>query len=265
MKHDEFRRIVDHDLSGLVWDEAHRTEALRRMNGEERPIVKKKAYTALILAAVLIFGALTALAAGGMSSIIRLFGYDPDEQPYYSYHIIDEADLVKPVTQPFDSQWLDCEVSEMYWAEDALFVTISARAKDPSMVAVGKSYFTAGRTIHYQGKDMRWWDFRQQEGLTILQHMIPIRPGDAAPFTCREFTINHEEHDGTNSIIVYRFMNLSEEETALLQTGGTITLPMEINLYDGQKMSVMDEESTSISFTFPPMTMHPGPVHRAEW
>ncbi len=62
MKNEEFRELVDRDLSGLEWDERRRRNVLRALEGEERP-VKKISTTFLIAAAVLCLS-VTALAAG---------------------------------------------------------------------------------------------------------------------------------------------------------------------------------------------------------
>lgn len=261
MKHDEFQRLVDRDLSGLVWDERQRQRVLHAMNEEERPIVKKKAYTALILTAVLIFGTLTALAATvGLSTIGHLLGLSSDA---YEYHVIAEEEIVYPASQHCDSEWLSCEAGEMYWAEDGLYVMLTFSAKDPGQIALSSSYFNAGGTIPYQGKDMSWWEFRHQEGLTMLRYeMTSYRREAAGSFAGQKVSLYQNEHDGTNSTVVYHFPEVNEADAALLSSGGTLTLPLEIEKYDGINLSTLDTEHAQITIEFPPMNMQEGPRKR---
>ena len=62
MKNEEFRELVDRDLSGLEWDERRRRDVLRALEGEERPV--RKISTTFLIAAVVLCLSVTALAAG---------------------------------------------------------------------------------------------------------------------------------------------------------------------------------------------------------
>ena len=62
MKNNEFKELVDRDLSGLEWDERKRLRVLHAISEEERP-VKKISYTFILVAAILCIS-VTALAAG---------------------------------------------------------------------------------------------------------------------------------------------------------------------------------------------------------
>ena len=62
MKNEEFRELVDRDLSGLEWDERRRRNVLRALEGEERPV--RKISTTFLIAAVVLCLSVTALAAG---------------------------------------------------------------------------------------------------------------------------------------------------------------------------------------------------------
>ena len=63
MKNNEFKELVDRDLSGLEWDERKRLRVLRAVSEEERPMKKKISFTAILAAAILCIS-VTALAAG---------------------------------------------------------------------------------------------------------------------------------------------------------------------------------------------------------
>lgn len=62
MKNNEFKELVDRDLSGLVWDERKRRQVLHALSEEEKP-VKKVSATFILIAAVVCLS-VTALAAG---------------------------------------------------------------------------------------------------------------------------------------------------------------------------------------------------------
>ena len=62
MKNDEFRELVDQNLSGLVWDGRKRQKVLHAVSGEEKPV--KKISTTFVLIAAIICISVTALAAG---------------------------------------------------------------------------------------------------------------------------------------------------------------------------------------------------------
>ena len=53
MKNNEFKELVDRDLSGLEWDERRRRNVLRALEGEERPV--RKISTTFLIAAVVLF------------------------------------------------------------------------------------------------------------------------------------------------------------------------------------------------------------------
>ena len=62
MKNNEFQKLVDQNLSGLVWDERKRQKVLHALNEEEKPV--KKFSTTFILIAAIVCLSVTALAAG---------------------------------------------------------------------------------------------------------------------------------------------------------------------------------------------------------
>ena len=62
MKNNEFKELVDWNLSGLEWDERKRLRVLHAIDEEERP-VKKISYTFILVAAILCIS-VTALADG---------------------------------------------------------------------------------------------------------------------------------------------------------------------------------------------------------
>jgi hypothetical protein len=62
MKNNEFKELVDQNLSGLVWDERKRQKVLHALSEEEKPV--KKLSTTFILIAAIVCLSVTALAAG---------------------------------------------------------------------------------------------------------------------------------------------------------------------------------------------------------
>ena len=62
MKNNEFKELVDQNLSGLVWDERKRQKVHHAISEEEKPV--KKISTTFILVAAIVCLSATALAAG---------------------------------------------------------------------------------------------------------------------------------------------------------------------------------------------------------
>ena len=62
MKNNEFKELVDQNLSGLVWDERKRRKVLHALSEEEKPV--KKVSATFILIAAIVCLSVTALAAG---------------------------------------------------------------------------------------------------------------------------------------------------------------------------------------------------------
>ena len=85
----EFQKLVDHELSGLCWNERMRQKVLHSLNEEEKP-VKKKMTVGMVLALVLVLAGSLALAAGMMFSprydILKL----ADDALYDTYGISDD-------------------------------------------------------------------------------------------------------------------------------------------------------------------------------
>ena len=64
MKDKDFQQLVDHELSQLAWSDQQRMDTLRKMQKEERPVMKRKLSLVIIAVALLLTLTGTAVAAG---------------------------------------------------------------------------------------------------------------------------------------------------------------------------------------------------------
>ena len=104
----EFQKLVDHELSGLHWDERMRRNVLCSVQEEERP-VKRKMHFALAMVLILVLAGSLALAAGLMFSprydaakmadeaLLKAYGITDEMLPFFRRTVQEEgeADIVK--------------------------------------------------------------------------------------------------------------------------------------------------------------------------
>ena len=68
MKDKDFQQMVDHEFAQLEWTDQQRMDTLRKMNKEERPVMKRKFSVALVVTLLLLTLTGTAVAATGCRS-----------------------------------------------------------------------------------------------------------------------------------------------------------------------------------------------------
>ena len=98
----EFQKLVDHELSGLQWDERTRQRVLHAIPEEEKP-VKKKMTVGMVFALVLVLAGSLAVAAGMMFSprydalkladdaLYEAYGISDDLLPFFG-RVLNETD-----------------------------------------------------------------------------------------------------------------------------------------------------------------------------
>ena len=143
MKDNDFRQLVDHEFAALEWTDQQRMDTLRKMNKEERPIMKRKMHVALIVTLILLAISGTALAAGlniaGVQDFFNL-RHELSLKGMASAHEeafqINQSAVRKPSNQRHTSQIVDVNVKEVYRTNKAVYVFAIFTPKDKNVILI---------------------------------------------------------------------------------------------------------------------------------
>ena len=161
-----FRELADQELAALTFTDAQRQAALCRMQKEDSPVMKHKAFTAVILLAALLLMSAAALAVTmNLPSIQELIDQTDHRTREYDYEpfIIDSAAIVAPIHQRHTSQLVNVELHEAYITHEALYLTLHVAPIGDSVVLWDDA---APPTA--DGRPLRYFDLYREEGLTLL-------------------------------------------------------------------------------------------------
>ena len=166
MKNNDFRELVDREFSALEWTDAQRLCALRQMNKEEHPVMKRKAITALVLILSIVVMSATALAVTvGLPTIQQLINQSDRRTSEYDYEpftIVTEA-VVTPGNQRHTSQLMDVSLTQAYMTTEALYLTLHVKP-----AAVDAILWHDSVPLVMNGQEQRYFDLYRQEELTLL-------------------------------------------------------------------------------------------------
>ena len=141
MKDKDFQQLVDHEFAQLEWTDAQRMDTLRKMNKEERPVMKRKFQIALVFTLILLTLSGTALAAGLTIASIQDFFSLRDELALRdlaapSSFTVNQKEVRRPNNQRHTSEIVDFTVKEVYWTNKAVYVFGIMTPKDPNAVLI---------------------------------------------------------------------------------------------------------------------------------
>lgn len=128
MKDNDFRQLADHEFAQLNWTDRQRMDTLRKMQKEERPVIKRKLSVMLAITLLLLTITGTALAATyrGVSWFLTEQNCEPTT--------LDPELLMIPLEQNHTSKHLNVSVEDAYWDGNTLSIAIHVTASDPSMI-----------------------------------------------------------------------------------------------------------------------------------
>ena len=187
MKDNDFRQRVDREFASLIWTDEQHFAALRRMNKEEHPIMKRKAITALvlILSIVVMSAAAVAVTVGipGIQDLIDQHreGVPEHARQWYAPLSIDSAAVVVPGNQRHTSQLVDVELHEAYITDEALYLTLHVAPVGDNVVLWDDD---APPVI--DGHPRTYFDLYRQEELVLIDFMgFSLH----SPLNAHDFTI----------------------------------------------------------------------------
>lgn len=166
MKDNDFQQLVDREFASLTWTDTQRLAALKQMNKEEHPVMKRKAITALALViSIMVMSAAALAVTVGIPTIQELIDQTDHRTREYDYEpfIIDDAAVVTPSSQRHTSQLVSVELLEAYLTNEALYLTLHVAPIGENVVLWDD---TAPPTR--EGQKLRYFDLYREEGLTLL-------------------------------------------------------------------------------------------------
>lgn len=168
MKDKDFRQLVDHEFAQLNWTDRQRMDTLRKMQKEERPVMKRKLSVVLVAAMLLLTLTGTAVAAGlnvySLQDFFDQWFADENISDGFPTPIIDEAFIVTPVSQRHTSALVSVQVEQLYLSHEALYFTISYTPKAANTLLFG----TGLTSIELDGEEKDYWDLWNYEELSLL-------------------------------------------------------------------------------------------------
>ena len=172
MKDNDFRQLVDREFASLIWTDEKRLAALKRMNKEEHPIMKRKAITALVLiiSIVVMSAAAVAVTVGipGIQDLIDQHreGIPEHARQWYNPFSIDSAAVVVPENQRHTSRLVDIELHEAYITNEALYLTIHVAPVGDNVVLWDDDALPI-----VDGQPRTYFDMYREEELTLIDFM----------------------------------------------------------------------------------------------
>lgn len=169
MRDNDFQQLVDREFASLTWTDAQRLAALKQMHKEEHPVMKRKAFTALVLVISIMVVSAAALAVTvGIPTMQELIDQHRDRVPEESQYLfapftVDGAAVVPPENQRHTSRLVDVELHEAYITNEALYLTLHVSP-------IGENVVLWDDTAPpmKDGQELRYFDLYRKEGLTLL-------------------------------------------------------------------------------------------------
>lgn len=223
MKDKDFQQLIDREFALLEWTDAQRMHTLRKMNKEERPVMKRRFSVILVAALLLLTLTGTAVAAGlNITTLQDFFDRLYTEATLDVPIVIDESGVVKPVSQRHTSALVDVQVEEMYLTNDRFYFTIRYTPKEANTLL-----FAPGVTsVMLDGEEKDYWDLWDRKDLVLLQ---PSTESIDDPLGRRDpiqLITGQRVRDPETGAITEMFIFTEAEELAELRSrsGGTLML-----------------------------------------
>lgn len=210
MKDNDFRQLVDREFAPLIWTDEQHFAALRRMNKEEHPIMKRKALTALVLILSIVVMSAAALAVTvGIPGIQDLLdqhrGHVPQEaQHLFAPFTVEGAAVVIPDNQRHTSDLVDIAIREAYMTNEALYLTVHIAPRNGNAVL-----WNQGVPPIEDGKELRYFDLYRQEDLPLLEF---VSMSLHSPYSVDSYALHVDyieyhrlpDDDGVTCLMVYQ-------------------------------------------------------------
>lgn len=137
MKREEYAARIRAELSGVHVSPALRSRTLSALEGKERPIMKKKLSTALVIVLALLLLGSAALAAASHWGLMDFVGQ------YSGAHVPQNApDYIQRSVAAWETETLSIAVREMYYDGRYLQAVVDMKPRDPGVLLVSGMYST---------------------------------------------------------------------------------------------------------------------------
>ncbi len=242
---EKVQQALDARLSSVQASDALSARILHQVKEETRPM-KRKVSAAILLALLLTLAATVAVAAAwpGVTYFLteRIFGSKG----------VNPEGVTAPVSQRADSQWLEIEVTDAYWAErhyadedgeirwDELNLSFHASARNESQVLIDET------CVGQDGEsfDKIWWNHEildleaWRRGREILEITDVSLDGARSSY----------DYVTSNEGMTY-LLSLRDVSPERLEKGGEFTLALAV-----RSRQSGETENAAVRFTLPPMT-----------
>lgn len=169
MKDNDFRQLVDREFAALAWTDEKRRAALKRLNKEEQPVMKRKAITALVLIlSIVVMSAAAVAVTVGVPGIQELIDQDEHRAREYDYEpfTVSTEAVVIPLNQRHTSVLVDIEIHEAYLTTEALYLTLHV-----TPTSEGAVLWDDAAPPTTDGQPLRYFDLYREEGLVLIDFM----------------------------------------------------------------------------------------------
>lgn len=237
MKDKDFQQLVDHEFSQLAWSDQQRMDTLRKMQKEERPVMKRKFSVAIIAVALLLTLTGTAVAAGLTIPTLqeffnlrttRAYWYDAvnDTYSFYDAPIVDETAIARPLAQRHTSQRVNITVDQLYLTDEAFYFTVLFTPKQENTLL----FSGAHNSIMLDGKEQYYWNLWDRKELALYNvgsMSIDDLNGRDRPIEL-DYAESHRDPETGAIAFMYAFKNA--EDIAMLRawSGGTLMLRFQV-------------------------------------
>ena len=254
----DIRQAIDEELSGAGRDPFLYQRVLN--SAHEAPLRRRPRKLTVALVALIVLMLSTAAAVATNWLGVRYFLTERLALPVP----VEDAYVVQPVSQPFDSERLSMRATDAYWYEsrygDRLDITIHADVKDPEKA------FCMDTDIGTDGEsfDMIWWHgdilpvadwLAGREGYKLYL-TLSLQIDGQSYWGSLDWV--HEEQGMTMLIEVMDAPDLSKGATVVVTGWSYPIIPDDGEL--GHLTLSDDMERFALTLDLPPMTKGPAPV-----
>ena len=128
MKDKDFQQLADHEFAQLEWTDQQRLDTLRKMQKEERPVMKHKLTFSMALVLIL------CLLTGSVAMAAAYYGVSWFLTERTTETVtVDPQLMMTDLPQSSTSKWLNTSVQDAYWDGSELSLTLRVTPSDSSV------------------------------------------------------------------------------------------------------------------------------------
>lgn len=218
MKDNDFRLLVDREFGPLEWTEETRLAALKRMNKEVQPVMKRKVIIALVLAiSIMVMSAAALAVTVGLPTMQEMIDQDEHRAREYDYEpfTIPAEAVVKPLNQRHTSELVNIDATEAFLTAEAFYLVVHIVPAFEDAVL-----WEQAAPIIQDGQEVRYFDLYRQEGFPLLttSNLTLHSPLNGTDYTLKpDYSEICRDTDGKGIVCLFAYA-LPEDELIPLST-----------------------------------------------